>query len=307
MRLPECRRCPSPLPARPSPSAATRSPWKTRSTSLFAPVDESELAEVRADWAARDLSPAAGTVELEEAYSLGGTPTTIRIVSHLVDGARHYGAIVAPRGAGAERLPILVFAHGGDTGVSVENTLFIPTFILGELRDDFVYVIPSFRDEPLEYGDRIWRSEGPASPWDRDVDDALSLVNLAMETTPEANSDRYFVVGFSRGGGVAMLMGARDPRIEGIITFFGPTDFRDDWARDIARLLVTGLTVDLPGVEYLRTEYVRAVVGRGPFDSGCPARAHTAVCRPLRPGPARAGRSITAIWTGRSPSPRPNR
>ena len=223
---------------------------------LFAPVDESELAEVRADWAARDLSPAGGTVELEEAYSLGGTPTTVRIVSHLVDGARHYGAIVAPRGAGAERLPILVFAHGGDTGVSVENTLFIPTFILGELRDDFVYVIPSFRDEPLEYGDRIWRSEGPASPWDRDVDDALSLVNLAMETTPEADSDRYFVVGFSRGGGVALLMGARDPRIEGIITFFGPTDFRDDWARDIARLLVTGLTVDLPGVEYLRTEYV---------------------------------------------------
>lgn len=223
---------------------------------LFAPVDESELSAVRSDWAGRDLSPAGGTVELEEAHSLGGTPATVRIVSHRVDGVRHYGAIVAPRVAGAERLPILVFAHGGDTGVSVEDALLIPTFILGELRDDFVYVIPSYRDEPLGYRDRTWRSEGPASPWDRDVDDALSLVNLAMETSPEAASDRYFVVGFSRGGGVALLMGVRDPRIEGIVTFFGPTDFRDDWARDIARLLVTGVTVDLPGVEYLRTTYV---------------------------------------------------
>ena len=223
---------------------------------LFAPPDEAELAAVRADWAARDVSPAGGAIELQETYSLGGRPATLRIVSHRVAGVRHFGAIVVPRRADAERLPILVFAHGGDDGVPVESALFILAFALGELRDDFIYVIPSFRDEPLEYGDRTWKSEGPASPWDRDVDDALALVNLAMETTPEAASDRYFVLGTSRGGGVALLMGIRDERIAGIITFFGPTDLLDDWARDIARLLVMGVTVDLPGVEYLRTTYV---------------------------------------------------
>ena len=223
---------------------------------LFAPAEEDELSAVRADWAARDFSAAGGTVELEEAYSMGGYPTTLRVVSHQVEGLRHFGAIIVPDGAGAEGLPILLFAHGGDGGVSVESTLFILTVALGEMTDDFVYLIPSFRDEPLRYDDRSWLSDGPASPWDRDVDDALALVNLAMETIPEAQTDRYFAAGASRGGGVAMLMGIRDERIAGLITFFGPTDFQNEWARGIASLLVSGVTVDLPGVEYLRTTYV---------------------------------------------------
>lgn len=223
---------------------------------LFAPAEEAELSAVRADWASRDFSAAGGTVELEEDYSMGGNPTTLRIVSHQVEGLRHFGAIIVPDGAGAEGLPILLFAHGGDDGVSVESTLFMLTVALGEMTDDFIYLIPSFRDEPLEYGDRIWRSDGPASPWDRDVDDALALANLAMATIPEAQADRYFVVGVSRGGGVAMLMGIRDERIAGIITFFGPTDFQNEWARGIASLLVNGVTVDLPGVEHLRTTYL---------------------------------------------------
>ncbi len=223
---------------------------------LFAPAEEDELSAVRADWASRDFSAAGGTVELEEAYSMGGKPTTLRIVSHQVDGLRHFGAIIVPDGADDEGLPILLYAHGGDDGVSVESTLFILTVALGEMTDDFVYLIPSFRDEPLRYDDRSWLSDGPASPWDRDVDDALAMVNLAMETIPEAQTDRYIAVGASRGGGVAMLMGIRDERIAGVITFFGPTDFQNEWARGIASLLVSGVTVDLPGVEYLRTTYV---------------------------------------------------
>lgn len=223
---------------------------------LFAPAEEAELSAVRADWTSRDFSAAGGTVELEEAYSMGGNPTTLRVVSHQVEGLRHYGAIIVPDGAGPEGLPVMLFAHGGDDGVSVETTLFILTVALGEMTDDFVYLIPSFRDEPLEYGDRAWRSDGPASPWDRDVDDALALVNLAMETIPEAQTDRYFVVGASRGGGVAMLMGIRDERIAGVITYFGPTDFQNEWARGIASLLVSGVTVDLPGVEHLRATYL---------------------------------------------------
>ncbi|MDE0005218.1 MAG: hypothetical protein OXQ29_21215, partial [Rhodospirillaceae bacterium] len=142
---------------------------------LFAPAEEEELAAIRADWATRDYSAAGGTVELEEAYNMGGHPTSLRVVSHQVEGLRHFGAIIVPDGAGAGELPIIVYAHGGDNGVSVESTLFILTVALGEMTDDFVYVIPAFRDEPLRYDDRSWLSDGPASPWDRDVDDALAL------------------------------------------------------------------------------------------------------------------------------------
>ncbi len=223
---------------------------------LFAPPDESELETVWSDWAARDVSPSNVMVEFEDEYNLLGIPTTLRVVSHLVAGVRHFGAIIVPHGAEAASLPILVFNHGGENGVSVEDMMFILAVALGDMRDDFVFVLPSFRDEPLEYADRSWKSDGPASPWDLDVDDALSLVNVTMETTPEAITDRYLVVGASRGGGVSMLMGARDPRIEGIIAFFGPTHFMDSWARGLAEDLVEGGTVEKTGVDYLKTTYI---------------------------------------------------
>ena len=223
---------------------------------LFAPPDESELETVRSDWATRDVSPSNVRVELEEEYNLLGIPTTLRVVSHLVAGVRHFGAIVVPRGAEAASLPILVFNHGGENGVSVEDMMFILAVALGDMRDDFVFVLPSFRDEPLEYADRSWNSDGPASPWDHDVDDALSLVNVTMETTPEAITDRYLVAGASRGGGVSMLMGARDARIEGIVAFFGPTHFMNSWARGLAEDLVEGGTVEKTGVDYLKTTYI---------------------------------------------------
>lgn len=223
---------------------------------LFAPPDESELETVWNDWATRDVSSSNVMVEFEEEYNLLGVPTTLRVVSHLVAGVRHFGAIVVPRGAEAVSLPILAFNHGGENGVSVEDMMFILAVALGGMRDDFVFVLPSFRDEPLEYADRSWKSDGPASPWDHDVDDAISLVNVTMEITPEAITDRYLVAGASRGGGVSMLMGARDPRIEGIVAFFGPTDFMDSWARGLAEDLVEGGTVEKTGVDYLKTTYI---------------------------------------------------
>ena len=224
--------------------------------SLFAAPRDSEVAAIRTDWAARGVGVEQVAVELEEEFSLAGSAATLRIVSHQVAGVSHIGAIIEPRGAARKSLPVLVFAHGGDDGLALASTMQILAMFLGELRDDFVYVLPSFRGEPLAYGDRTWASEGPASPWNYDVDDALSLVNVAMETAPAAIRGHYGVIGVSRGAGVALLMGARDPRIQRIVAFFGPTDMLNSWARDIARVLVMGGTVHKTGVEYLHTTLI---------------------------------------------------
>ena len=138
---------------------------------LFAPPDDAELDMVRSDWATRDVSSSNIVVEFEDDYDLLGIPTTLRVVSHQVTGIRHYGAIIVPDGAEAASLPVLIFNHGGENGVSVEDMMFILAVALGDMRGDFVYVLPSFRDEGLRYGDREWKSDGPASPWDHDVDD----------------------------------------------------------------------------------------------------------------------------------------
>ena len=146
---------------------------------LFAPPTTAEVEAVRADWAQRDVSAAEATIELAESYPLSGTPATLRIVSHRVGEVLHYGAILAPDSAAPGSLPILMYLHGGDSGVEVDD-IGIVLFALGELRDNFVYVIPSFRSEPLEYEDREWVSTGPGGHWDYDVDDALALLNVCI-------------------------------------------------------------------------------------------------------------------------------
>ena len=226
---------------------------------VFAPPSQTEIDAVGADWAARDVSATGVRVELTEALSLVGSPATLRIVSHTVTGARHYGAIVVPDGASEESLHVLAYLHGGDGGVSVADLQFV-ALPLGELRDSFVYVVPSFRSEPLRHDGQSWISEGTSSPWDYDVDDAIALMTVAFETTPEARPGGYSVLGGSRGAGVALLAGARDERIRRIVAFYGPTDFYDDWVREIVRNAALRMPPSLPGVTHLDSTVVQPFI-----------------------------------------------
>lgn len=234
-------------------------------TLFMAPTD-AEIDAVRADWAARDISAADVRVELADRLDLAGSEVDLRIVSHSVAGVRHHGAILVPDGAAEGSLPVLAYLHGGDGGVSIGD-IRIAAFGLGELRDSFVYVIPSFRAEPLLHGDRVWVSEGPASPWDQDVDDALALVNVAIETTPEAKADSINLFGGSRGAGVALLAGVRDPRIARIVAFFGPTYFFDDWVREIVREAALRMPRSLPGLAHLDSTVIQPHI-RGEYSRG---------------------------------------
>ena len=233
---------------------------------LFVAPSDAEIDAVRADWAARDVSAVNATVVLEEPTDLAGSSARLRIVSHSVAGARHYGAIIVPEGAAERSLPVLAYLHGGDGGVSIGD-LQIAAFALGELRDSFVYVVPSFRAEPLVHGDSVWVSEGPPSPWDYDVDDVLALLNVAIETTPEAKTDSISLFGGSRGGGVALLAGVRDARIARIVAFFGPTYFFDDWVREIVREAALRMPRELPGVAHLDSTVIQPRI-RGEYSLG---------------------------------------
>ena len=231
---------------------------------LFAPPTTAEVEAIRADWAQRDVSAAEVTIELIESYPLSETPATLRIVSHSVGEVLHYGSILAPDSAATGSLPILMYLHGGDSGVEVDDIALV-IFALGELRDNFVYVIPSFRSEPLEYEDREWISTGPGGHWDYDVDDALALLNVALEITPQAKIEGLSIVGGSRGAGVALLAGIRDERVENIVALFGPTDFFDDWVREIAREAAMGSPRDLTGVAHIDTTFIQPYM-RGKID-----------------------------------------
>ena len=226
---------------------------------LFESPSEAEIDAISADWAGRDYSVAGVQVELAEEISLAGTAANLRIVSHLVTGHRHYGAIVVPEGADPESLHVLAYLHGGDGGVSVGDLQFVG-LALGELRDSFVYVVPSYRSEPLRHDDETWVSEGASSHWDYDVDDVMALMSVAFESTPEAKPGSYSIIGGSRGGGVALLAGVRDERIERLVTFFGPTDFFDDWVRGLVREAALRMPRRLPGIAHLDSTVVQPFI-----------------------------------------------
>lgn len=222
---------------------------------LFAPSTSAERATVEADWAQRSPSAEGVVVVEDRELSLAGATVRVRVVSHLVDGQRHFGAILQTPDTPAEPVPIMVYSHGGDRGVSLEEVLLVGA-ALGWGPADQVIVVPSFRSEALRLGDESWVSEGAASPWDRDVDDAFALVDVARTTVPFADGERVGVLGFSRGGAVGLLMGIRDTRIRAIVSYFAPTDFFGPFVRDVVREILEGTPRNLPGLDVLAREFV---------------------------------------------------
>ncbi|MBI2615934.1 MAG: dienelactone hydrolase family protein [Gemmatimonadetes bacterium] len=211
-----------------------------------------------ADWDSRDVSTQDVEVVRSDTVSVGaGTEVTVRVVAHTVGGVRHYGAVVVPSRASPASLPLLVVGHGGDDGVDIDDALLLLGFGLGSAVDDFVFVVPSFRSEPLTFQGAEYRSGGEPSPWDWDVDDALALLKVAGEITPEADPSRIGVVGFSRGACVGLLMAARDPRIDAVVEFFGPTDFFGTFVQDVVEEALLGMLRNLPGLADLDARFIQ--------------------------------------------------
>ena len=222
---------------------------------LFAEPSAAEIANATADWAAR--SPTAADIVIEEntIATAGALNLRVRVVSHDVDGTRHYGAIITSADL-AGPAPIIVYTHGGDGGASVEEVVALFPFV-GDLSEQSVWVVPSFRSETLRFAGASWTSDGPPSPWDRDVDDALALLDVTLAVEPAADADRVSVIGLSRGAGVGMLMGIRDDRIDRIVEFFGPTDFFGIYVQDIVEDALLGAVRDLPGLDFLNESFIQ--------------------------------------------------
>lgn len=224
-------------------------------TTLFAPPAPAERDAIEAEWATRDVSARDVRVVREEAMTLGGAPATLRILSHLVDGSTHYGAIIAPEGAPGS-LPVVVYGHGGDDGFDVDE-LSLLAGALGSAAAGYVFIAPSFRSEPLVLDGTTYLSGGEASPWDRDVDDALALLTATAQVTPQADPTRVGIVGLSRGAGVGLLMAIREPEIDVVVEFFGPTDFFGEWVQGITEDALRGELADLPGLDVLDERFIQ--------------------------------------------------
>ncbi len=158
---------------------------------------------------------------------LGQSKATVRIVSHLVQGSRHYGAIIIPAGARQGCCPVIVEAKGVSWNYfPLELEKLHAPRVMGDIKERFIYVVPSFRGEVLRFAGETYQSEGDrTNALDGATDDAIAFLNVALQTTPEADGSRVCALGHSRGGTVALLAGIRDPRIRCVVDWAGPTDW----------------------------------------------------------------------------------
>jgi tetratricopeptide (TPR) repeat protein len=196
-------------------------------SSVFAKPARAEIAAVEKDWATRDLKPSGIQEELRSTVSIADRTFNVRIVSHLVHGSRHYGAIIFPANAQPKSLPVIIETKGVSPSyfpLDLEN-LAAPRMMADDA-DRFVYVVPTFRGEVLNFNGKTFTSAGDRTDaLDGATDDTIALLNVALETTPEADGSRICAFGHSRGGTVAMLTGIRDKRIDCVANWAGPTDW----------------------------------------------------------------------------------
>ena len=212
------------------PSAKqAKAPWRSPFplSAVFAKPTAAEIKSVEDDWAGRDLKPADVKTELISTLNIDGWTANIRVVSHRVHGFRHYGAIISPSDAKPGCCPVIVEAKGvSPTYFPLELENLTSPAMMGNLRDRFIYVVPAYRGETFNFKDKTFTSEGDRrDALDGATDDAIALLSVAIQTTPEIDAKRICAFGRSRGGTVALLMGIRDPRIKCVANWSGPTDW----------------------------------------------------------------------------------
>ena len=211
----------------PNASPAPADSWKIPFDldKLFQTPSQEEIKNVWKDWKSRDLSLKQAKIEHKENVELNNCRYEIRIISHTVQGSKHYGAVLIPEGAKISNSPIIVELRGVDPNYSPLNVLKNKSsVIVQENKSNAIIAIPSFRGNTLTFKDKVYVSEGsPTNAWDGAADDAMTFLSAVLDIIPEADPNRIAVFGHSRGGTVALLLGIRDKRVSSVIDWAGPS------------------------------------------------------------------------------------
>ncbi len=218
---------------------------------LFARPSLAEIAAIEQEWEDRDVAAVDAEIVHDDSLIAAGWSASVAVIRHRVGAVDHFGAVIIPRLDEGRSRAVLVYLHGNDDGVSIKGEIDLLMAGSTQVRDSFIVVVPSFRSEPLRVGDHTFTSDGPPSPWNFDVDDALALLEATIALYPQADEDRIAAIGFSRGATVAMLMAIRDARIDGVVEYFGVTDFYGSFAQEVVRDALRGRRHAFPAVDYL--------------------------------------------------------
>ena len=243
-------------------------------TRLFAAPTAAEIQAVKTDWDAR-RTESSGTPKTASSATFDGA--FYGILQHTVtstgqDNVIHYGVIRIPEGA--QDFPVLVVHHGGDGGLAIDATSantgvrqWVAAF--PQLAANTVQIWPVYRSESISVtgspiSGSLFTASGDPSPWDYDVDDSIAFLDAALDRwDDETDENRIAAMGMSRGANTALLHAIRDPRIDAVVDYYGPTDFYNSAGAQGLATIILGPeennplrdgALTLPGAQYLYNE-----------------------------------------------------
>ncbi|NNF36749.1 MAG: prolyl oligopeptidase family serine peptidase [Saprospiraceae bacterium] len=154
------------------------------------------------------------------------------LIEHTVNGHKHYGALILPKGGfKRDTSDLLIIASGLDQSnpvVNIDGNYWLQQMATG--CEDMALLIPSFRGQSLKSGGNYYCSDGFfGDAFDGAAIDALTLLNVAETIYPTISKEVY-VYGISRGATVAVLMAVRNVEIKMVVAQSGPYDFTGDYA-----------------------------------------------------------------------------
>ena len=197
-------------------------------TRLFATATPAELAAVRAEWSSRDATRAGRyTVALVDTLTgEDGAPLHVYEGRDAASGAvLFHGVVRLPIRAPGDvrRRPLVLVLPDGDEGTGPDLLEALP--ILPTEREEYAYAVLAYRGEPLRAGGQTFGSSAPPRPYDLDTDDAHAFVDAVRVREPEVFPDRVAVIGFGRGGTVALLAVERAHPFDLAVSLGAPTSF----------------------------------------------------------------------------------
>lgn len=185
-----------------------------------------ELDLIRKEWQAMDFTPKDVHLELEKINEKGDT---IKVVSHIVEGSRHYGILRIPKGLNVDRAPILVVLGGGSTHINFQNENFL--FEVGgekskTLLDNFLTIAPINRGNILKVNNRIFFAGGR----ERDAFigaavDAVSFLEVVRAMYAKDENTKILGFGSSKGATIALMIGGLTNNFDKIIAVSAFTNF----------------------------------------------------------------------------------
>lgn len=212
---------------------------------LLTPPTSDELDHFDHEWVAKSWEVGDTALVATASVPVGADSFEARLYNYTLNGSQRCGAVLLPPGAKEGSLAGLVDI--GDIrwdypDRDLTRGAYV-TRILGDRARDFALIVPCARGQGLRIGEAFVHAEGDRrDAWVGVAEDAMSFLTAALAVIPQIDPGRVGVYGYSRGGGVSLIVGERDSRIRCVLDFAGPTDWfaamgrqGSDWAATLEK------------------------------------------------------------------------